>query len=164
MALNLKKKKEIIAEVNGKARDALSLVIAQPVGISAPAMATLRKEALEKGVCLRMIRNTLATRALEGTSYECLGSALTGSTLLAFSTEHPGSAARLLKHFAKDNESFSIKAAAFEGEITDAQVLAKIPTYKEGIMRLVTCMREASIGRFMSTLAAIREQKQEKKS
>ena len=161
MALKFRKKEEIIAEVNKKAKDAVSLVIAQPVGVGALAMAALRKEAVGEGVCLRMTRNTLASRALEGTDYECLlGDALTGSTLLAFSTQHPGSAARLLKQFAKANESFSIKAAAFEGEVTDVEVLAKIPTYEEGILRLMKCMQGASTGRLISTLAAIREQKQ----
>jgi large subunit ribosomal protein L10 len=161
MALNLQDKKEIVAEVNAAASSAMSVVIAQPRGVEAPAMTSLRKQALEEGVCLRVVRNTLARLALEGTSYKCLTDALVGPTLLAFSNEHPGAAARMLVDFARENPSFEVKSAAFEGEVTDIEVLAKIPTYDEGILRLIMCMKEASIGRLVLTMAAICDQRRE---
>ncbi len=110
---------------------------------------------------MRVVRNTLARRAVEGTEYECLTDTFTGPTLLAFSNEHPGAAARLFKDFAKENKEFEIKAAAFEGAVTDAEVLATLPTYDEAIARLMMCMKEASAGKLVRTIAALRDQKQE---
>lgn len=160
MALNLQDKKAIVAEVNEAASGALSAVVADSRGVQVGAMTSLRKQAREAGVYLRVVRNTLARRAVEGTAYECLQDVFVGPTLIAFSNEHPGAAARLFKDFAKENKEFEIKAAAFEGVITDAEVLATLPTYDEAIARLMMCMKEASAGKLARTIAAIRDQKE----
>ena len=84
--------------------------------------------------------------------------------MIAFSNEHPGAAARLLKDFAKEQEKFEIKAAAFEGELipaADIDRLAKLPTYNEAIAQLMMTMKEASAGKLVRTLAALRDQKEE---
>lgn len=161
MALNLQDKKAIIAEVNEAAVGALSAVVADSRGVSVGAMTNLRKKAREAGVFMRVVRNTLARRAVEGTSYECLTETFVGPTLIAFSSEHPGAAARLFKDFAKENKDFEIKAAAYEGALTNPEVLATLPTYDEAIARLMMCMKEASAGKLVRTIAAVRDQKEE---
>ncbi|OBU14451.1 50S ribosomal protein L10 [Photobacterium aquimaris] len=161
MALNLQDKKAIVAEVNEAANGALSAVVADSRGVSVCAMTTLRKQAREAGVYLRVVRNTLARRAVEGTDFECLQDVFVGPSLIGFSNEHPGAAARLFKDFAKENKSFEIKAAAFEGTIANADVLATLPTYDEAIARLMMCMKEASAGKLVRTIAAVRDQKEE---
>lgn len=160
MALNLQDKQAIVAEVNEAASSALSAVIADSRGVSVGAMTNLRKKAREAGVFMRVVRNTLARRAVKGTTYECLTETFVGPTLIAFSTEHPGAAARLFKDFAKDNKDFEIKAAAYEGALTNPELLATLPTYDEAIARLMMCMKEASAGKLVRTLAAVRDQKE----
>ena len=97
MALNLQDKKAIVAEVNEAASGALSAVVADSRGVEVGAMTSLRKQAREAGVYMKVVRNTLARRAVQGTDYECLVDTFTGPTLIAFSNEHPGAAARLFK-------------------------------------------------------------------
>ena len=108
MALNLEDKKAIVAEVNGTAANALSLVIADARGVNVTDMTALRAKAREEKVDLRVVRNTLAKRAFEGTEFECVTDALTGRSLFGFSMEDPGAAARLFKDFAKENENFEV--------------------------------------------------------
>ena len=113
-------------------------------------MTTLRQSAREAGVYLRVVRNTLLTRAVEGTDFACMNDVFVGPTLIAFSNEHPGAAARLFKEFAKGNDKFSIKGGAFQGEfIPAAQIdrLATLPTYEEAIAKLMATMKEASAGK-----------------
>lgn len=160
MALNLQDKQAIVAEVNEAASGALSAVVADSRGVSVGAMTNLRKKAREAGVFMRVVRNTLARRAVEGTNYECLSDTFVGPTLIAFSNEHPGAAARLFKDFAKENKDFEIKAAAYEGALTNPELLATLPTYDEAIARLMMCMKEASAGKLVRTLAAVRDQKE----
>ncbi|SEI89372.1 large subunit ribosomal protein L10 [Allopseudospirillum japonicum] len=164
MALSLNDKKAIVAEVNEAAQSALSVVLADSRGVTVSAMTSLRKQAREAGVQLRVVRNTLARRALEGTSYECLVEQMTGPTLIAFSMEHPGAAARLFKDFAKAEAKFEVKALAYEGELIAAENidrLASLPTYDEAIARLMATMKEASAGKLVRTLAALRDKMQE---
>jgi large subunit ribosomal protein L10 len=124
-------------------------------------MTALRKEAREAGVWLKVVRNTLAKRAVEGTDYACLQDTFRGPSIIAFSQEHPGAGARILKNFAKDNDNFELKAAAFEGEIVDVAMLASLPTYDEAIAKLMACMKEAAAGKLVRTIAAVRDQKEE---
>ena len=104
MALNLQDKKAIVAEVNEAAKGALSAVVADSRGVTVDAMNDLRKQAREAGVYMKVVRNTLARRAVEGTDYECLAESFTGPTLLAFSNEHPGAAARIFKDLLKNKK------------------------------------------------------------
>jgi large subunit ribosomal protein L10 len=161
MAINLDDKKAIVAEVQEAATGAQSAVIADSRGVTVEAITALRKQARENGVWMKVVRNTLARRAVEGTEFECLSDNFVGPSLIAFSNEHPGAAARLFSDFAKENEAFELKAAAFEGDVVDVQVLAKLPTYDEAIARLMSAMKEASAGKLARTIAAIRDQKEQ---
>ncbi len=163
MALRLEDKKAIVAEVNEAAKGALSAVVADSRGVTVGAMTGLRKSAREAGVTVKVVRNTLVKRAVEGTEFECLGESFTGPTLIAFSNEHPGAAARLLKDFAKEQEAFEVKGAAFEGEFipaADIDRLAKLPTYEEALAQFMMTLKEASAGKLVRTLAALRDQKE----
>ncbi|WP_369309659.1 50S ribosomal protein L10 [Providencia rettgeri] len=163
MALNLQDKQAIVAEVSEVAKGALSAVVADSRGVTVAKMTELRKAGREAGVYIRVVRNTLIRRAVEGTSYDVLKDAFVGPTLIAFSNEHPGAAARLFKEFAKANPAFEIKAAAFEGELIQAKDidrLATLPTYDEAIARLMSTMKEAAAGKLVRTLAALRDQKE----
>ncbi|MBO1519237.1 50S ribosomal protein L10 [Oceanisphaera pacifica] len=164
MALRLEDKKAIVAEVNDVAKGALSAVVADARGVTVAAMTTLRKQARENDIYLKVVRNTLARIAVKETDYECLNEVFVGPTLIAFSKEHPGAAARLFKDFAKEQEAFEVKGLAFEGEFipaTDIDRLAKLPTYDEAIAKLMATMKEASAGKLVRTIAALRDQKQE---
>jgi large subunit ribosomal protein L10 len=161
MALNLQDKKAIVAEVNEVAKGALSAVVADSRGVTVDAITALRKEAREAGVWMKVVRNTLAKRAVEGTDYECLNESLVGPSLIAFSSEHPGAAARIFSDFAKKNELFELKSAAFEGNIVDVAMLAKLPTYDEAVARLMSAMKEASAGKLCKTIEAVRVKKEE---
>ncbi|MEG0610779.1 MAG: 50S ribosomal protein L10 [Morganella sp. (in: enterobacteria)] len=163
MALNLQDKQAIVAEVSEVAKGALSTVVADSRGVTVDKMTELRKACREANVTVRVVRNTLLRRAVEGTSSECLKDVFVGPTLIAFSHEHPGAAARLFKDFAKANPAFEIKAAAFEGELIaakDIDRLATLPTYDEAIARLMATMKEAAAGKLVRTLAALRDQKE----
>ncbi|MDY6890042.1 MAG: 50S ribosomal protein L10 [Pseudomonadota bacterium] len=161
MALGLEDKKAIVAEVQQAAKSALSAVVADSRGVTVEEMTALRKEARENGVWLKVVRNTLARRAVEGTDYACLQASFVGPTIIAFSTEHPGAGARILKEFAKKNEKLELKTAAFEGELVDITMLASLPTYDEAIAKLMSVMKEAAAGKLVRTIAAIRDQKEQ---
>ncbi|HMU67251.1 MAG TPA: 50S ribosomal protein L10 [Cellvibrionaceae bacterium] len=161
MALGLEGKKAIVAEVHEVAKGALSAVVADSRGVTVGKMTALRKQARASGVWVKIVRNTLARRAVEGTAYECLVESFVGPTLIAFSNEHPGAGARILADFARENDKFEIKAAAFEGQIVNVGMLATLPTYDEAISRLMATMLEAAAGKLVRTIAAIRDQKEE---
>jgi len=161
MALRLEDKKAIVAEVNEVAKSALSAVVADSRGVTLGAMTAMRKQAREAGVSVRVVRNTLAKRALAGTDFECLVDTFKGPTLIALSSEHPGAGARIFKDFAKAEANFEVLAAAFEGTLCDPEVLATLPTKDEAIARLMSAMKEASAGKLVRTIAAVRDQKEE---
>jgi large subunit ribosomal protein L10 len=161
VALNLEGKKAIVAEVAAKALEAQSCVIADSRGVEVNDMTSLRAIARDNGVWLKVVRNTLARRAVQGSSYEGLADAFVGPTLIAFSMDHPGAGARILVDFAKTNEKLELKTAMFEGEITPVEQLAKLPTYDEAIAKLMSVMKEASAGKLVRTLAALRDQKEQ---
>ena len=174
MAIRLEDKKAIVAEVNEAASGALSLVLADYRGVTAGDMTALRKQAREQQVYLRVVRNTLAKRAIEGTEYECIRDVLVGPTLFAFSMEDPGAAARLLKEFAKEKEAFQVKALAVGGELIGAEQidrLASLPTRDEALAMLARTI-QAPVTKLARTLneipskvtravAAVRDQKQD---
>lgn len=174
MAIRLEDKQRIVAEVNEAAGSALSAVIADYRGVTVDRLTTLRKTARENGVYLRVVRNTLLRRAVAGTEFECLQEAFVGPTILAFSNEDPGAAARVLKDFAKENEVFEVKALAVGGKMlppSQIDVLAKLPTYDQAIATLMSVML-APITKLARTanevpakvtrcVAAVRDQKQQ---
>jgi len=173
VAIGLEDKKAIVAEVNETATSALSLVIADARGVTVGGMTALRKEARENNVTLRVVRNTLAKRAFEGTEYECVTDSLTGPSLFGFSMEDPGAAARIFKDFAKEEKNFEVKALAVSGQMLGAEqldVLAKLPTrdqalallmsvMKAPVTKLVQTMNEVP-GKLVRTVAAVRDQKE----
>ena len=174
MAIGLEDKKEIVADVNDTATSALSLVVADARGVSAGAMDSLRKQARESGVRLRVIRNTLAKRAIQGTEFECLNDALVGPSVFGFSMEDPGAAARLFKDFAKEQSKFKVKVLSVGGKTLDASqmdVLAKMPTLHQALGQLA-CVMIAPVTKLVRTfnevptkvtrvVAAVRDQKQD---
>jgi large subunit ribosomal protein L10 len=126
MALRLADKQALVAEVNEVAASAESAIAAEYRGLSVSQMTELRAKARDEGVYVRVIKNTLAKRAIEGTDFECLGEALQGPLLLAFSREDPGAAARIIKEFAKDNEDLATKAVAIGGTLYGAEDLSRL--------------------------------------
>lgn len=141
--MDSKTKKAIVADVNETAANALSLVIADARGVTVGAMDALRKQARENGIHLRVVRNTLAKRAIEGTEFECVSESLKGPSLFGFSMEDPGAAARLFKDFAKEEEKFEVKALSVGGKLLDAgqiDVLAKMPTLEQALGMLANVM------------------------
>tara|TARA_B100001059_G_scaffold170849_1_gene170886 strand:+ start:2787 stop:3281 length:495 start_codon:yes stop_codon:yes gene_type:complete len=161
MAIKLDDKKAIVAEVQEAAKGALSAVVADARGVTVGNITSLRKQARDAGVWMKVVRNTLVRRAVDGTEFECLKDAFVGPTLIAFSKEHPGAAARIFKDFAKENKQFELKSAAFNGETVSIDVLASLPTYNEAIARLMSTMKEAAAGKLVRTIAAVRDQKQD---
>jgi large subunit ribosomal protein L10 len=173
VAIQLEDKKAIVAEVNETAAQALSLVVADARGVTVSHMTALRKSAREQAIKIRVVRNTLAKRALQGTDYECINFALTGPSLFGFSMEDPGAAARLFKEFAKTNDKFQVKALAVSGQMLGPEqldVLAKLPTREQALAMLMGVMK-APIGKLartlnevpgklVRTLAAVRDQKE----
>lgn len=161
MALGLEGKKAIVAEVQEAAKGALSAVVADSRGVTVDKMTALRKEARENGVWLKVVRNTLARRAVEGTEYECLIESFVGPTLIAFSTDHPGAGARILKEYAKEDDNLELRTAVFEGEIVDVAMLASLPTYDEAVAKVLSVMKEAAAGKLVRTLAAVGDSKEQ---
>ena len=174
MPIGLKEKQAIVAEVNETASKALSAVMADYRGVPVDDMTTLRKTAREAGVQVRVIRNTLAKRAFEGTEFECLNDAMLGPNILAFSLEDPGAGARLFKDFAKEIEAFEIKALSVGGRLLPADqidALAKLPTRDQAISLLMAVFQAPITklartlndvpGRLTRVVAAVRDQKQE---
>lgn len=131
MALRLEDKKALVAEVKAVAETAHSAVAAEYRGLSVGQMTNLRKEARSAGVYLRVVKNTLARRALEGTDFECMKDELNGPLVLAFSQEDPGAAARVFKAFAKGNDRLVTRVLSIGGQLlpaTDLDRLANLPT------------------------------------
>ena len=155
MALNLENKKAIVAEVSEVANQAVSLVVADYRGLDVPAMTALRMKARENGVYLRVIRNTLARRALKGTGFECMDDALVGPLVFGFAKNEPSAAARLFKDFAKEHASFEVKALSVAGHFYDASQLnniASLPTRDEALGQLASVLM-APITKLVRTLA-----------
>lgn len=173
MALRLEEKKAIVSEVAQVATDAHSAIAAEYRGLSVDELTELRSKARQQGVYLKVVKNTLAKRALEGTPYECMRDSLVGPLMLAFSQEDPGSAARLVKDFSKENDLLAVKVISIGGELLEASELtklAKLPT-KEQAISLMMAVMKAPVEKFVRTLAephaklvrtvaAVRDQKQ----
>ena len=173
MALSFAEKEAIVSEVAEVAASAYSAVTAEYIGLSAEEMTDLRAKARTGGVYLRVVKNTLARRAVNGTDYECLQDTLTGPLVLAFSQEDPGAAARVLKDFAKENDKLVIKALSVSGQLMAASEidrLASLPTKEQAISMLMSVMQAPITklarslnevpGKLVRTVAAVRDAKQ----
>ena len=131
MALRLEDKKILVKEVNAVAGDSVTAVAAEYRGLSVAEMTELRKEARNAGVYMRVVKNTLARRAVEGTEFECMQDTLKGPILLAFAKDDPGAAARVIKDFAKKHDALQAVSLAVGGAVlpaSDLGTLANLPT------------------------------------
>jgi large subunit ribosomal protein L10 len=170
----LEDKKQIVSEVNQAASSALSAVLADYRGVTVSELTALRKSARENNVYLRVVRNTLLKLAVAETEFECIQEVLVGPTILAFSQDDPGAAARVLQDFAKENSKFEIKALSVGGKLLDSSqidVLAKLPTHDQALSMLMSVML-APVTKLTRTInevptkvtrvvAAVRDQKKE---
>jgi len=155
MALKIEDKKALVAEVNAVAATAQSVVAAEYRGLSVSQMTDLRLKARNSGVYLRVVKNTLARRAVAGTAFECVSPGLKGPLVLAFSKEDPGAAARLVKAFAKDNDKLVTTLVSLGGSLLSAKDLDKVaglPTRDQALSMLVGVL-QAPITKFVRTLA-----------
>ncbi len=155
MALRLEEKKAVVAEVSAVAGEAVSAVAAEYRGLTVSEMTALRSEARNAGVYLRVIKNTLARRAVAGTDFECMTETLQGPILLAFSTEDPGAAARVIKDFAKEHDALKAVSLSTGGELfpgADLDRLASLPTMDEARAMLLGVL-QAPASKLVRTLA-----------
>ena len=145
MAHNLSQKQEVVAELADVAAKAHSLVAAEYAGTTVSQMTAMRKKARETGVYLKVVKNTLAVRAVAGTEFEVVQDKLVGPLLYAFSTEEPGAAGRLIKEFAKGNDKLQPKVVSVGGQLYPAshvEVLASLPTRDQALAMLARVLAE----------------------
>lgn len=155
MALNIEDKKAIVAEVANVASTALSAIAAEYRGLTVKQMTELRARARASGVYLKIARNKLMRRALEGTEFACMQDSLVGPLLLAFSKEDPGAAARLFRDFVKTAEALQVKSLAISGQLLGPEQLgamADLPTREQALATLCRVMK-APVEQFVRTLA-----------
>lgn len=173
VALNFAQKEAIVAEVAEVAKGAHSAVGAEYRGLTVEQMTRLRVEARKAGVYVRVVKNTLARRALKDTDFECMSDGLKGPLVLAFSQQDPGSAARVMEAFAKDHNKVEVRLVAVGGKLlppSELGNLAKMPTYEQAISTLMAVIKApvqklaATInevpGKLVRTIAAIRDAKE----
>jgi large subunit ribosomal protein L10 len=173
MALNLEDKKALVAEVAEVAAKAQSVVAAEYRGLTVSQMTELRSKARKSGVYMRVVKNTLARKALAGTSFEAVGPKLKGPLVLAFSKDDPGAAARVVKDFAKANEKLVATLVSLGGQVLSAKDLdavASLPTREQALSMLLGTLKAPSQklvstiaavpSKLVRTLAAVRDQKQ----
>jgi large subunit ribosomal protein L10 len=156
MALNLEDKKALVAEVAEVAAKAQSVVAAEYRGLSVGQMTELRAKARKSGVYVRVVKNTLARKALAGTLFESVGPKLKGPLVLAFSKDDPGAAARVVKDFAKTNEKLVATLVSLGGQVLpakDLDTVASLPTREQALSMLLGTLK-APVQKFVSTLAA----------
>ena len=155
MALMLEDKKAIVAELAEIASQATAVVASDYRGLCGQDITQLRAQARHQGVHLQIVRNTLAKRVFVGTQFECMNDELVGPIILAFSREEPGAAARLLRDFAKQNETVKVKVLSLDGQLlaaSELQAVASLPTRDEAIAKLMSVML-APVGKLVRTLA-----------
>ncbi|MBS9779234.1 MAG: 50S ribosomal protein L10 [Moraxellaceae bacterium] len=173
MALTLEQKKQVVAEVSEVAANAHSVVAAEYHGIEVGQMTQLRNQAREKGVVLKVVKNSLAKRAFEGTQFECMADSLTGPLVFAFSMEDLCSAARIVYDFNKEHKLLETKVVSVGGEAFGSEELeriSKLPTRDEAlsilmstmqapVTKLARTMKEVP-SKFVRTVAAVKDAKE----
>ena len=173
MSLTLEQKKAVVAEVAEIAKQAHSAVAAEYRGLTVGEMTELRAKARSEGVYVRVVKNSLARRAVDGTDFECMTQGFVGPLMLAFSQEDPGSAARVVKDFAKGHDKLVVKMVSIGGQLlgaSDLDRLASMPTRDQALSLLMAVMKapldkfartlNEVPGKMVRTVAAIRDQKQ----
>ena len=173
MSLNIEQKKAIVTEIAGLAEKAPSAIAAEYTGLNVAEMTMLRQSARRAGIHLKVVRNTLARRAFEGTRFDCMRDALVGPLLLAFSNDEPGSAAKVFRDFSRDNDKLVVKLIALDGKLlnaADLEKVASIPSLDQArsmflgllqapLARIVRVLSEPE-AKFARLLAARRDQQQ----
>ena len=154
MALSKSEKEQIVKEVKEVALDTSSLVISDARGLKVSELSEIRSQAIQSGIHIQVIKNSLAKLAFEGTDFGCSDEVLFGPSLFAFSFEEPGAAAKLLKTYAKNFDELEIKALVVEGQLLDGSqidILAKLPS-KEEAYSLIANVLQAPVGKFATLL------------
>lgn len=157
MALRLAQKQAVVEQVSAIAAEAHSAVATEYRGLTVDKLTELRKQARNSGVYLRVVKNSLAKRALDDTDFACMQEGLVGPLMLAFSMEEPGSAARLIREFSKDNQALNTKLVAIGGQVfgpSELERLAKLPTRDQALSMLMAVMK-APVEKFAKTLAEL---------
>jgi large subunit ribosomal protein L10 len=160
LSLNRNEKEAVVTEVAAQAAKSQTLALAEYRGLTVAQMDNLRKQAREKGVYLHVLKNTLARRAVAGTSFEVAGDNMVGPLIYGFS-EDAIAAAKVLSDFAKGNDKLVIKAGAFDGKALDAngvKALAAIPS-KEVLLSQLLGLLQSPVSRMARVLAALAEQR-----
>jgi large subunit ribosomal protein L10 len=155
MALRLEDKKALVAEVGEVAQTAQSVVAAEYRGLSVAQLTDLRARARASQVYLRVVKNTLARRAVAGTQFECVGDQLKGPLILAFSKDDPGAAARLIRNFSRENDKLVATLVSIGGSVLpgkDIERVASLPTRDEALSQLLRVIK-APVEKFVRTLA-----------
>lgn len=172
MGLNREDKAAVVSEVAAEVAKASSIIVAEYRGLDVEAMTNLRRKARESDVSLRVLKNTLARRAIAGTPFEGLTDQLSGPLIYGMSTD-PVAAARVLNDFAKANDKLVLKAGAMPNSVLDAQgvkALATMPSREELLATLLGTMQAPVAkfvrtlnevpGKFVRTLAALRDERE----
>jgi large subunit ribosomal protein L10 len=161
VSLNLNDKKAVVAEVSAKVATAQTIVVAEYRGIQVGHLTQLRASARAQGVYLRVLKNTLARRAVEGTAFANLASEMTGPLIYAIS-EDAVAAAKVVQDFAKSNDKLVVKAGNYAGKSLDKAgviALASIPS-REVLLAQVLGMMQAPVSGFARALAALAAKKE----
>ena len=172
MSLNLDSKKEVVAEISARLAKAQAVVLAEYRGLPVEAITVLRARARKNGVYLRVLKNTLARRAVQGTPFEKLSDQMVGPLAYGISDD-PVAAAKVLHAYARENDKLVIKGGAIPGHLMNAKEvgqLATMPSREELIARLMGTMQAPIAkfvqtlnevpGKFVRTVAAVRDQKE----
>lgn len=155
MSMNIEQKKAIVAKFAEVADTSPAAVAAEYIGLNVAEMTVLRQSARAAGIYLKVVRNTLARRALEGTKFDCMREKLIGPLLLAFSNNEPGSAAKVIRDFSKTNDKLVVKLIALDGKLFDAADLdrvANIPT-RDQARSMFLGLLQAPMVKFVRVLA-----------
>ena len=172
MSLNRQEKAAVVEEVSALVAKSQSIIVAEYRGLGVDAVTKLRKQARSQGVQLRVLKNTLARRAVDGTPFAGLSDKLVGPLVYGFSPD-PVAAAKVLSGFAKDHDKLVVKGGAMANFVMDekgVKALATMPSREELLAKLMATM-QAPIGqfvrtlnevpsRFVRTLAAVRDAKE----
>jgi large subunit ribosomal protein L10 len=161
MALNLDEKKSVVAEISAQVATAQTIVVAEYRGLEVGHLTELRKRAREAGVYLRVLKNTLARRAIAGTAFEGLSANLSGPLLYGISQD-PVAAAKVLNDFSKTNDKLVLKAGCYSGKTLDqaaVKALASIPSREELLAKLLGVM-QAPVSTFASVVAALAKKRE----
>lgn len=172
MSLKLEDKQAVVAEISGQLTAAQAVVVAEYRGVTVTDMTALRRKARESGVYLRVLKNTLARRAVVDTPFAGLAGHLTGPLAYGISAD-PVAAAKVLNDFAKANDKFVIKAGAMANYVMspmDVSNLANLPSREELLAQLMGTMQAPVAkfvqtlnevpGKFVRTLAALRDERE----